>query len=1013
MRVQRVTPFLRTALLLLGAAAFVPAAHAQTPANLAEAIRFREIGPTRQGGRFVDFAVVESKPQIFYAATGSGGLWKTVNNGISFEPVFDNEHTISIGAVAVSQSNPDVVYVGTGEGNNSRSVYYGDGVYKSTDGGKTWKNVGLPNSGHIGRIVVHPTNPNVVVVAALGHLYGENPDRGVYRSADGGATWTKTLDYKVDGRAIGAVDVQMDPSNPQVLYAATYDKVRHAWSFGEGGQGSRLFKSTDGGATWQMLTNGLSTGLLGRIGISIARSDPKTVYAVIENVNSLTMPEAQRKACLALGYGDNSIGDELFRSDDAGKTWRKVAPNASAPAAPQGEDSSATATGGACGGRGGRGAGAVAPPAGGAAGRGAADTAAAGGRGGRGGRGGAAGGRGAGGAGAADTTAGARGAGGGGGRGATFGANPPYYYGQIRVDPKNKEHIYLLSVGVTHSIDGGKVWTSPFNFGGDNHALWIDPKDPDHMLLGYDHGMGVTFDGGKNWLHPDNLPTAQFYSIAYDNDHPYNVYGGLQDNGSKKGPSSRRGGGNIPFEAWYNTGGGDGMYNVVDWKDSRWLYNESQFGPLQRVDQLTGESKSIRYARPAGDARPPLRWNWAAPILVSPHNSDVIYHAANVLLRSSFRGENWTEISPDLTVNAEDRRGGTGNIQYATISTIDESPIVAGELWVGTDDGNVQMTRNGGATWTNVREKIPGFPAGYWVSRVAASHYDAGVAYVAVSGYRNDDFKPYLWKTTDFGATWTSIAGNLPNEDVNVIREDHKNPNLLFVGTDLGLYVSLDGGKSYTKLHGGLPTNPIHDLQIHARENELIVATHGRGVWIADITALQGLDAQTMAADAALFDIQTTVQWANVPQPQFASLNYGGQSRPAGVFINYYLKNAVSGGVNVRVLDGARVIAEVTGPGGAGLQTVRWNMQARRDVAPEEQAGRGGGRGGRGGGGGGFGGRGGGRGGANGGIVFPAAGAGNVSLTTVTPGVYTVVLKAGNTEISKNAVILEDSWAQK
>lgn len=950
---------------------------AQAPANINEAIRFREIGPTRQGGRFVDFAVVEATPRIFYAASASGGIFKTTNNGITFESVFENQPIVSLGAIAVSQSNPDIVYVGSGEANNSRSTYYGDGVYKSTDAGATWKNVGLPKSGHIGRVVVHPTNPNIVFVAALGNLYSENDDRGLYRSADGGATWTKVIDHKVDGRSIGVVDVVMNPKNPQELYAATYDKVRRPWSFGEGGPGTAVFKSVDGGVKWTQLTAGLPTGLLGRIGIAIAYSDPKTVYLCIENANSDGRgggnDPAQRKARMALGFGENTIGDELYRTDDAGKTWRKIAPNADAPPQPAPDETGA--------GRGGD----AAPPAGGR----------------------------------------------GGGRGTPFGANPPYYYAQIRVDPTNKEHLYQLEVGVKHSTDGGKTWSSPFNFGGDNHALWINPKDPNNMLLGYDHGMGVTFDAGRNWMHPDNLPLAQFYAISLDNDYPYNVYGGLQDNGSKKGPSTMRSG-SIPFEAWYNTGGGDGMYNAVDWKDSRWLYNESQFGPLTRVDQKTGDSKSIRYNRPTagGGGRggrgggggaagvqacadtAQLRWNWASPILVSPHNSDVIYHAASRLLRSPFRGDSWQEISPDLTVNDPDKRCGSGNIQYGTITTIDESPIVAGLLWVGTDDGNVQVTRNGGGTWTNVRSKITGHP-GYWVSRVTASHFDPAVAYVTVTGLRNDDFKPYIWKTTDYGQTWTSIAGNLPNFSINVVREDHKNPNLLFVGNDQGVYASLDGGKAWTRLNNGLTTNPIHDLQIHQRENELVVATHGRGILIADITPLQGLTPQAMTADVILMDPQTTVQWETPPTPQVGSHSYNGQSRAPGVPIHYYLKNAQQN-VTVRVYDGSRLIAETTGPGGAGLQSVRWNMQSTRPAIEGEAGGAaGGGRGGRGGGGGGAGG-GGGRGGRGGGaaagVVFPAAGTG--VLSTVKPGEYRVELQAGNTRISKNVMILQDVWVK-
>ena len=938
---QRVTLGLWIVLALIGSAVVpIPAQTGGQPAgssaSIVDAIRFREIGPTAQGGRYVDFAVVESNPRVFYAATATGGLWKTVNNGISFTPVFDNQADFAIGAVALAQSRPDVIYVGTGEANNSRSTYDGNGVYKSADGGKSWTKAGLPNAGRIGRIVVHPKNPDIVFVAASGKLYSENPDRGVYRSTDGGRSWTKTLDHKVDGREIGAIDIAMDPSNPNHLYAATYDKVRRPWTFGEGGPGSALFKSTDGGATWRQLTGGLPTGMIGRIGISIARSAPRTVYAVIENANARdpkVSPE-ERRTRLAQGFGDGSIGDELYRSDDAGATWRKVAPPAQ-PAAPAGAE----------------------------------------------------------GRGAAPAQAGGRGA-----RGGWTGGNPPYWYGQIRVDPKNPDHVYLLSVSVTHTTDAGRTWSSPFSFGGDNHAMWINPADSTHIILGHDHGMGVTFDAGATWLSPDNKPLAQFYAIGYDMERPYNVYGGMQDNGSARGPSTMKGGGNIPFEAWYRVGGGDGMYNVVDPNDSRWLYNESQFGAIQRVDQQTGQSRSIRYTRPQGQEA--LRWNWMSPILLSPHNSEVVYHGANVLLRSINRGDTWTEISPDLTKNLPERRNGTGNIQYATITTVDESPVIAGVIWAGTDDGNVQVTRDTGKTWTNVTDRIPGHP-GYWVSRVIASHHDAATAYVTVTGYRHDDFKPFVWKTTDYGATWTSIAGNLPNEAINVVREDRRNPDLLVVGTDFGVHATLDGGKAWHRMKNGMTTNPVHDLAIHPREQEIIAGTHGRGIFIADISGLQALTPAVLAADAHLAPIVPAVQHVAGLRPFVASLNYDGQSRPPGVHITYYLKSAASG-VSVRVYDGARMVAELpAAPGNAGLNTVRWLMQSARPMTEaEQQAGRGGrGRGG-------FpagGGRGAGT--PTGSPAFPTP-APNTVLATVPPGEYRVVLAVGGREYAQTAHVL-------
>ena len=480
-------------------------------------------------------------------------------------------------------------------------------------------------------------------------------------------------------------------------------------------------------------------------------------------------------------------------------------------------------------------------------------------------------------------------------------------------------------------------------------------------------------------------------------EQPYNVYGGRQDNGSSRGPSTMKGGGSIPFEAWYRVGGGDGFYNAVDPTDSRWLYNESQFGAIQRLDQKTGRSRSIRYSRPQGQEA--LRWNWSSPILISPHNPEVIYHGANVLLRSGNRGDTWTEISPDLTKNLPERRNGSGNIQYATITTIDESPVIGGVIWVGTDDGNVQVTRDGGKNWTNVTDKITGHP-GYWVSRVIASHHDAATAYVTVTGLRHDDPKPFAWKTTDYGATWSSVVGNLPNEAINVIREDRRNPNLLFVGTDLGVYGSLDGGRSWTRMKNGLTTIPVHDLAIHPREQELIAGTHGRGIYIADISALQALTPSGLSADALLAPIVPTIQYAPGLRPNLASLNYDGQSRLPGAHINYYLKSAATG-VAVRVYDGARVIAETAGaPGKAGLNTVRWTLQSQRPMTEAEQAEARGGRG-RGG----FGGRGGGSNADS--PAFPSV-APNTVLATVPPGEYRVVLSVGGKDYSQIALVLAE-----
>ena len=868
-------------------------------------VHYRSIGPTRQGGRYVGLAIPTQEPNTIYAATGSGGLWKSVNAGISWDPIFDHQSVISIGAVAVAPSNPNTVWVGTGEANNSRSTYWGDGIYKSTDAGKTWNNMGLEKSHHIGGIVVHPTNTDIVYVAVLGPLYSESEDRGLYKTTNGGRRWSKVLSVRDHGKHIGVVDVVMDPRDPDVLYAASYDKVRRPWTFNEAGPGSRIYKTTDGGRNWTKLESGLPGGMLGRIGLSIAASQPNTIYATIEDANSPDVSEEERRQELLEGRPpqERPNNDGVWRSDDAGSTWRRTSP---------------------------------------------------------------------------DST--------------HVGGGPPYYYGKIVADPNDPDHVYVLSSRMYESTDGGKEWDRPFNFGGDNHVLWIDPENSKHMLLGYDHGMGITYDGGENWYHPDNIPLAQFYAIGLDMDFPYNVYGGLQDNGSVKGPSTSRGGG-IVFEDWERVGGGDGMYNVVDPTDSRWLYNEGQFGPLSRLDQSTGERRSIRYA---GDN---LRWNWNAPILISPHDSKVIYHAANILLKSTFRGENWEEISPDLTNADSAKIIGTGNIQYATITAVDESPIVPGVIWVGTDDGNVQLTRDGGKNWTKLNDRIRGNPE-YWVSRVEASHHYPGTAYVSYTGYRRDDFRPFVYKTTDYGETWTSIAANLPDEPINVIREDHKNPNLLFVGTELAVYVSIDGGNKWHRMKGDMPTQPVHDLKIHPRENDLVVATHGRGIFITDISPLQELTPEVLASDVHLFDIEYRVRWVDNDRRVSSSSNYDGESEPNALIINYYLKGEAFEAPTIEVYQGARLIAEIEGSNEVGLNSAQWDMTSRRELTEEEREQaeqarqrrrRRGGFGG-----GGFGGN------QNRDPRFV--------YTPVLPGEYTVVLKVDGQEFRGKALIVKDHW---
>jgi photosystem II stability/assembly factor-like uncharacterized protein len=788
--------------------------------DLIQHFHYREIGPTRQGGRIVDIAVPDrsKEPYTFYVAAANGGLWKTVNNGTTFFPIFDHENVFAIGDVAVAPSNPRIVWVGTGEPNNSTTdpyaTYWGDGIYMSGDGGVSWRNMGLRDTHQIGRIVIHPKNPEIVYVAALGHLYSENEERGVYKTTDGGNNWEKSLDIVHQGRYISVVDIVMDAKNPDTLYAASYDRSARPWMFFEGGPGSGIFKTSDGGQSWEKLQDGLPGGAVGRIGLTISPQDPKVLYAcILEDRDSN-------------GRYENFV----YRTENAGSLWEQVSPS--------------SVTGGS-------------------------------------------------------------------------------YFGQIRVDPNDKNHVYVLSFGVIHSYDGGRTWSRAFDYGGDNHAMWINPGDSSHMLLGYDYGMAITYDSGENWYHPDELPHAQLYEIGVDMDYPYNVYGGMQDFGTWKGPSTKKGRFPIRFEDWEHMLGGDGYYCQVDPTSNRWLYAESQNGGLSVIDMKTGQRKNIRYR---GDRD--VRFNFSAPILISPHNSDVIYHGANVVLRSSNRGESWEKVSPDLSTNNPELRK-VEPLAYCTITTLAESPVQQGVLWVGTDDGNVQLSKDGGKSWTKLNDNIPDYPE-CWVSRVVASFHDAKTAYVTFFGRRRDDFRPFVYKTTDFGSTWISIAENLPkDEPVNVIREDLKNPNLLFIGTEKAIYVSIDGGKHWAEMKNNMPTAGVKDLVIHPRENDLVVGTHGRGFFITDISPLQELTPEVLVEDAFLFDIEPKVQWVMPSQKAVSAQNFSGENEPYGVVFNYYLKNMIPDGVTFQVYDGSILINELQGSGSAGLNSVVWGMTKR------------------------------------------------------------------------------------
>jgi photosystem II stability/assembly factor-like uncharacterized protein len=813
------------------------------PESILSKIHYRELGPTRQGGRVVAFAVSQQDPYVYFVGAGPGGLWKTVNNGTTFESVFDKKNTSTIGDVAVAPSDHNIVWVGTGEANLRNSTYYGDGVYKSTDGGKTWKFMGLKESHHIGKVIIHPSDPDVVYVAAQGHYYSDNPERGVYKTTNGGKTWTKSLELVADGIYVGATDMVMDPRDPETLYASSYQRIRKPWGFSGSGPGSRIYKTADGGQTWQKLTNGLPEGLLGKIGLTIYRNNPDILYTIIEDENSPEMSSEKRWREIQSGKESSKplVGNIVYRTDNAGESWNQVS----------------------------------------------------------------------------EGNVGER----------------MNYYARIFVDPNEKNTVYVMGAQVDKSTDGGKTWSRAFEYAGDNHVLWIDPKDSKHMLLGYDYGFAISYDSGKNWLHIDNVSMAQLYAIGVDMDYPYNVYGGMQDFGSWKGPSTKKGRFPIRFEDWEHVLGGDGFYNQVDPTNSRWLYTESQFGGLSRNDQKTGQRKRIRYR-----GNRDIRFNWNAPILISPHNPNVIYHGANMLFKSPFRGERWEEVSPDLTKNDASKFDGREVRFYGTITSIDESPIEQGVIWVGTDDGNVQLTRDGGKTWTLLNDNIPNNPE-YWVTRIIASHHDVGTAYLTFTGRHRTDFRPYVYQTSDFGNAWVSIANDLPAEGINVIKEDRKNPNLLFIGTDRTVYVTMDRGKTWNEMKANLPAIPVTDLVIHPRENDLVVGTFGRGFYIADISVLQELSQDVLAKDAHLFKIEPKVQWVMPSQKTVSAQNFEGENEPYGVVFNYYLKDRQPEGVKISVYDGSILINELVGSGEAGLNSVEWGMTKRgRKRTPEEVA---------------------------------------------------------------------------
>jgi len=765
-------------------------------------LTLRSIGPAIMGGRIDDIAAVENDPKVVYIGAASGGIWKTTNAGTTWEPLFDNESVSTIGDIALAPSDPSILYVGTGESNNRQSSSWGNGVYKSVDAGRTWKHVGLEETHHIGRIVVHPANPDIVYVAAAGRLWGPSRERGVYKSTNGGSTWSLVLSINED---TGVNDIAIDWQSPETLYAAAYQRRRTVFGFNGSGPHGALYKTTDGGATWRKLTSGLpyeKGGEVGRIGVTIYRRNTNIVYALIE-------------------HGDGGI----YRSEDKGESWTKMSST-----------------------------------------------------------------------------------------------NPrPMYYSQVVVDPNNDLRIWVLGAQMFYSEDGGKTFSTNRvqRIHGDYHALWINPADSSHMIAGSDGGIHWSYDAGRTWDFVNTIPLGQFYEIAVDMQKPYRVCGGLQDNGSWCAPSSTTYAQGVTNDEWVNVGGGDGFYAQIDPTDSNIVYTESQDGNVSRRNMLTGESKSIRPREAEGEPR--YRFQWNSPIVISAHDPKTIYYGGNFLFRSTDRGDNWTKAGPDLTSGADrntleimgkvpdkntlSRHDGVQ--AWPTITTLAESPLSKNLLWVGTDDGNLHVTRDGGANWKNVAARVPGLPKGTYVSRVIASGHAEGTAFATFDGHRSNDFNVYVFMTGDFGETWKNIGSNLPaNKGVaNVIREHPRNPNLLFVGTEFGAYASWDRGAKWTRLKMNLPTVPVDDILIHPRDNDLIFGTHGRSIWILDdITPLEQLSDQVLSTDLHLFDLRPAPDWRLWRhKASTGHKTYVAPNRPNGLLIHYYLKSKLAENERVRV----------------------------------------------------------------------------------------------------------------
>jgi len=805
------------------------------------ALEWREIGSAAPSGRITRFAVHPDDTRIIYTASASGGLWKTENGGTTWTSIFDEQPVISMGDVALAPTDPDIVWLGTGEQNSVRSSQFGNGVYRSDDGGETWRHMGLEGSRHIGRILIHPENADIVYVAAMGSLWGPNPERGLYRTTDGGETWTQLLR---PSEYTGVVEVQMHPDNPDVLFAASFQRERRMWSMVGGGEEGGLYRSNDGGESWSEVGNGFPTGAVGRVGVTFCPSQPDTLYAT-------------------------AVGPEggTFRSNDGGESWER--------------------------------------------------------------------------------------------RNAEIQSH--WYYGELVCDPQNPERIYAPMTPLLMSEDGGETFNNiaETQVHGDHHTLWVNPNDPEHLMTGNDGGVYISRDGGEFWEWQDNLPLMQLYTVAVDMQEPfYHVYGGTQDNGTWGGPIGTRYDDGIANADWTFISSGDGFYAVADPTDPDIIYSQSQYGVLYRTDRKSGEQKRIQPWQPQQGEFAPYRWNWSAPFVISPHDPRTIYFGANVIFRSQDRGDSWERISPDLTRQiSRDNLPLQGKVQpadaidlhastamYGNTHTLAVSPLRRRLIAAGTDDGLVQVTLNDGKAWRKT-ERFPGVPEQMKVAMLSWSSTEEGTLYAAFDGHKDNDFKPYLVRSDDYGATWRNVSEGLPEfGSTRSVTVHPRNGDLVFVGTDFGVHASRDGGDHWLPLTAGLPTNSVQGIVVHPRENDLVVGTHGRGFWVLDeLSLLESLSSEVVASHSYLAEPRraTQIRDVNRGRGSFGQSYWTADNPPRGAIIDYWIGDAALGEpVTVEVYDEQgeliRRVAESTAERGA--QRVIWNLRHEAPPSDSESA---------------------------------------------------------------------------